>query len=96
MQSRWSDVLFADISDAICEVMALYRMALMSLSVFWGVVGTIRWTFAVRANGRTVKRMADLIDGLSFSFIVLILLMLYDIRNELRLIRHKLKDGERE
>ena len=44
----------------------------------------------------TVKRMADLIDGLSFSFIVLILLMLYDIRNELRLIRHKLKDGERE
>ena len=49
MLSRWSDVLFADISDAICEVMALYRMAF----VFWGVVGTIRWTFAVRVNGRT-------------------------------------------
>lgn len=38
--------------------------------------------------------MTELIDGLSFSFIVLILLMLYDIRNELRLIRHKLKDGD--
>ena len=38
--------------------------------------------------------MTDLIDGLSFSFIVLILLILYDIRNELRLIRHKLKDGD--
>ena len=27
--------------------------------VFWGVVGTIRWTFAVRVNGRTVTTMAD-------------------------------------
>ena len=52
-------MLFADISDAICEVMALYRMALMSLSVFWGVVGTIRRTFAVRANGRTVTTMTE-------------------------------------
>ena len=38
--------------------------------------------------------MTELLDGLSFSFIVLILLMLYDIRNELRLISYKLKDGD--
>jgi len=41
-----------------------------------------------------VNSMTDLIDGLSFSFIVLILLILYDIRNELGIIRRKLKDCE--
>lgn len=38
--------------------------------------------------------MADVFDDLSFAFIVLMLLVLYDIRIELGIIRRKLKDGE--
>ena len=49
---------------------------------------------AEMVNGRIVTRMADVFDGLSFAFIVLILLVLYDIRIELGFIRRKLKDGE--
>ena len=80
MLSRWSDVLFADIFDAICEVMALYRMAF----VFWGVVGTIRWTFAVRVNGRTVTIMDELaktVAGLleQYSGIYVILSIVFSI-----------------
>lgn len=36
-------------------ILSVDKWQLMRLSVFWGVVGTIRWTFAVRANGRTVN-----------------------------------------
>ena len=41
-----------------------------------------------------VTAMANLFDGLSFAFIVLILLVLYDIQVELRIIKSRLNDGE--
>ena len=41
-----------------------------------------------------VTAMADMFDSLSFAFIVLILLVLYDIQIELGIIKSRLKDGE--
>lgn len=47
-------------------------------------------------NERTVVKMADALEGLAFSFIVLILLVMRDVQMELKEIRRELKRKDEE